>query len=96
MALRRAEVASYYANDRRILPNAKFVRAAPDISSDQVAATMRSESLQYLLLDRHYIRTRPGLASLWACTPGACPTSLRLVVEMPGEYRIFELAPASG
>jgi len=96
MALRRAEVASYYANDRRILADAKFVRAAPDISSDQVAETMRSEDLQYLVLDRHYIRTRPGLASLWACTPGACPTSLRLVAERPGEYRIFELAPASG
>jgi hypothetical protein len=96
MALRRAEVASYYANDRRILPDAKFVRAAPDISSDQVAETMRSEGLTYLLLDRHYIRTRPGLASLWACTPDACPASLRLVAERPGEYRIFELAPASG
>lgn len=95
MALRRAEVASYYANDRRILPDARFVRAAPDISSDEVAEAMRSEGLNYLLLDRHYIRTRPGLASLWACTADTCPTSLHLVADMPGEYRIFELAPAS-
>jgi hypothetical protein len=95
MALRRAEVASYYANDRRVLADARFVRAAPDISSDGVAETMRAEGLQYLLLDRSYIKTRPGLASLWTCTPDACPTSLRLVAERPGEYRIFELASDS-
>ena len=93
MALRRAEVASYYANDRRVLVDAKFVRAAPDLSTDAVAETMRANGLQYLVLDRRYIKTRPGVSSLWTCPPDACPRSLRLVAEVQGNYRIFELAP---
>jgi hypothetical protein len=92
MALRRAEVASYYANDRRVLADAKFVRAAPDLSTDAVAEKMRAEGLKYLVLDQTYIRTRPGVSSLWTCPPDACHRSLRLVAEDPGNYRIFEVA----
>lgn len=93
MALRRAEVASYYANDRRLLTDARLARAAPDLTTDRVAETMRTERLQYLLLDRTYIKTRPGVASLWTCAPNTCPQGLRLVAEDPDNYRIFKLVP---
>jgi hypothetical protein len=93
MALRRAEVASYYANGRNLLPDARLVRAAPDLTAEDAAAAMREEGLQYLLLDRSYIRTRPGVAALWTCAPDDCPRDLRLVAEDPGNYRIFEIVP---
>ncbi|HEX6118341.1 MAG TPA: glycosyltransferase family 39 protein [Dongiaceae bacterium] len=93
MTLSRPDVASYYANDRRILPDAYFATVAPDVTADQLVETMRSKGLQYLILDRAYIDSRPEIASLWTCPPGACPASLRLAAEQVGRYRIFGVMP---
>ncbi|HET6618996.1 MAG TPA: hypothetical protein VFG64_03585 [Dongiaceae bacterium] len=93
MSITRSDVASYYANDRRILPSAYFAGVAPDASPDQLVETMRTKGLQYLVLDEAYIGSRPELASLWTCPPAACPASLRLAAEQDGRYRIFEVTP---
>jgi hypothetical protein len=96
MTLTRADVASYYANDRRILPSAYFAWVAPDASPDRLVEMMQANGLQYLVLDGTYIESRPEVASLWSCPPAACPASLRLAAEQEGQYRIFEVAPERG
>jgi len=96
MTLTRPDVASYYANDRRILVDAYFATVAPDASAEQLVDTMRTKGLQYLILDRAYIDSRPEVASLWSCPPAACPARLRLAAEQEGQYRIFEIMPEGG
>jgi hypothetical protein len=96
MTLTRPDVASYYANDRKILVSAYFATIAPDASPDRLVETMQMKGLQYLILDGAYIESRPEVASLWSCPPAACPASLRLAAEQEGQYRIFEVAPERG
>lgn len=93
ISLRRPAVAMYYANGRRAPFAAKSACAAPRSSPDDIIDYMQTKGLRYLLLDRTYMPTRPGVSPLWTCPPDSCPPALRLVLEERGVYRIFELSP---
>ncbi len=64
IAPQKGEVALFYASGKKE-PRGRAMAIPPNMTLEEVAALVSTAEVDYLLLDSHYINTRPQLIPLW-------------------------------
>ena len=81
--VRRGPLIFFYAEGRDKAPAGTFVDFVRDASLEQIVTIMRTEAIDYLVLDRHYVQEFENYVPLWENPSLAHEIGLRQVYQDP-------------
>ncbi len=86
---RKTPVFLFYANGKKE-PRGTPITATPEMTLEEIAKRIHTGEIDYLVLDKHYINTRPLLLPLWKNPDLAETYNLALIHhDSPGVFQIY-------